>query len=494
MNERWMSQEWRGDIPGMLSQIGVAELFDILLVAAFFYGLLAWTKASRSRAVFLGCAALGVVYLLARLFDLELTLSVFQTGTTVLLVVLVVIFQEEVKRSFERIASASGLSSRHISPASVGINDVLVEACVHLEKQRIGALIVLPGRDPLDRHTTGGVNLDGEMTEPLLYSIFDTHSLGHDGAVIVAGDRVAKFGVHLPLSKNVGGREKFGTRHTAALGLSEQTDALVLVVSEERGEVSVARNGKLKHVESSDLKAILDEFSGATAERRTEGIWSKLLLRDPLTKAASFLLAAAFWMVFVGHQRETIARTFTVPIVVTNVPDDWTLEDPKPHEARVTLTGSSRAVRLLDPGQLSISLDASEPRSGLQAFPLGVDDVSHPSEVTPEHIDTDVVRVRAYPTTSVELPVALKTKGKISPGVHLGEMTPNPKKVSVRIRKQDVGALKSIETEPVDLTGIEKTSEMQARLRFPKHVRPGVDTPEFVNVRIEAEKPKTETR
>ena len=105
-------------------------------------------------------------------------------------------------------------------------------------------MIVLQGNDPLERHINGGTNLDGIVSEPLLESLFDPHSIGHDGAVIIDGNRVTKFGCHLPLSMNTSKYENIGLRHTAALGLAERSDAICIVVSEERGTISLAYHGK----------------------------------------------------------------------------------------------------------------------------------------------------------------------------------------------------------------------------------------------------------
>ena len=114
-----------------------------------------------------------------------------------------------------------------------------------MAKKRIGALIVLQGNDPLERHINGGTSLDGLVSEPLLESLFDPHSIGHDGAVIINGNRIAKFGCHLPLSINTSKYGNIGLRHTAALGLAERSDAICVVVSEEKGTISTGLSGNI---------------------------------------------------------------------------------------------------------------------------------------------------------------------------------------------------------------------------------------------------------
>jgi DNA integrity scanning protein DisA with diadenylate cyclase activity len=109
----------------------------------------------------------------------------------------------------------------------------------------MGALIVIPGRESIERHTEGGIEIDARLSEPLLLSLFDPNSPGHDGAVVIQGSRISAFAVHLPLSTVPAGR---GTRHAAALGLAERCDALCVVVSEERGTISLAREGAIRPI------------------------------------------------------------------------------------------------------------------------------------------------------------------------------------------------------------------------------------------------------
>lgn len=181
-------------------------------------------------------------------------------------VVLLLAFQDDLKRFFERLA-VWGLGRQSGSPGDSTVESV-VRTSLALANVRHGALIVLPGREPLDRHLEGGVPLDGTVSDLLLLSLFDPHSPGHDGAIVVDTERVRRFGVHLPLSADFAELGSRGTRHAAALGLTEQCDALVVVVSEERGVVSVAEGGSLSEVESPDaLRARIARFVATTRAR-----------------------------------------------------------------------------------------------------------------------------------------------------------------------------------------------------------------------------------
>lgn len=242
----------------------IQDFFDIIIISALIYVLLIWFKRSASRLVFGGIILLGTIYTVARLFHLYLTSMVFQGFFAILLIALVVIFQEEIRRFFERLAtwgSIRKIRGKVGRPPQHKDVEILVESIADLAAKKIGALIVLQGRDPLGRHLKGGYELDGILSQPLLASIFDVHSIGHDGAVIIDKSRVVKFGCHLPLSLDANKFARLGLRHTAALGLSERCDALCIVVSEERGTITTICEEQLKVIDNpTKLSVILEKF------------------------------------------------------------------------------------------------------------------------------------------------------------------------------------------------------------------------------------------
>lgn len=469
------------------NSIRIADAIDILVVASFLYALGVWFKNARSRFVLVGFASLVGLYFLARVLQMYLTLMLFQAGVTVALVAIVVIFQEDLRRAFERIGSRGLLSRRRPVHRAHPVIDLVVESAAGLAKQRVGALLVLAGRDPLERHLTGGYPLDGEISPPLLYSIFDTSSAGHDGAVIIEHQRVRRFGVHLPLSTTAKDTPQMGTRHTAAMGLSERCDALVVVVSEERGVISLARNGVLTTVRSaSELKAHLSEFMKEVepVKRRP---WRGSLMLNLGWKLAAMLLAMGAWILVVGLQHEEVARTFTVPIAYRDVPNGWIVEEPKPLEAKVTMSGSDRAFRTFDPAQLMISVDISGIRPGAQRLSITDADLDRPRDLTLHRIEPRFITLVAHETVTKDLPVRPQTVGKLPGSLHLVELSVEPEQVPVVIRKDDVGRVGQVKTEPIDLSVIEESTVLQRELIIPKDTRFAKNTARRVHVRIKVE-------
>ncbi|MBI5883327.1 MAG: DNA integrity scanning protein DisA nucleotide-binding domain protein [Elusimicrobia bacterium] len=283
-----------------IKKVAATDLADMVLVGVFVYGTLIWFKRAKTAFVAMGLLVLAAVYVFARAAGLYLTTWILQGFFAVLVIAIIVIFQEEIRAMFERLAVWS-LSGRHHDDANPRVVTMLVRSVGDFSRDRIGALIVLKGKDPLDRHTEGGWGLNGDLSEALLESIFDSHSLGHDGAVLVEDGRVTRFGVHLPLSKEFGKIAHLGTRHTAALGLSELADALCLVVSEEKGTISIARAGELRRVtDLKSLEGILEGFFRQRGPRGAQDHLRNFLSRNTAEKAIAAAVAVLLWVIFVG--------------------------------------------------------------------------------------------------------------------------------------------------------------------------------------------------
>lgn len=377
----------------IIQGIGPADLIDIAVVAVLIATAMGWLRRSRARLALTGLAFLVAVYLAARAFGLSLTAWILQGFFAVLVLVLVVVFQEDLRRIFEQIA-VWGLRRRE-PELPTGREDVIVSAVERLARNRTGALLVFPGRDPLDRHIEGGEPLDGRLGEALLLSLFDTSSPGHDGAVVVRGGRVGRFGARLPLSSDSSRLEGRGTRHAAGLGLAERTDALVVVVSEERGEVSIARRGELRILRHpSELKGELagflaapEEIPDAPGKSRRAGRWGE--------RALALLLAAILWVVFVlGSSVVEVRRS--LPVTAENVPAGFAIVETAPPEIEVTFAGRRRDLIFGRAVDSRIRVDAFLLRFGQRDFPVTPEQVAAPRGaqvlgIRPDHVRFEVI-------------------------------------------------------------------------------------------------------
>jgi uncharacterized protein (TIGR00159 family) len=373
--------------------IGVADVIDILVVTVLLYTATAWLRQTRAAFVIRGIFVLAAVYIIARYLDLQLTAWLFQGFFAIFLIIIVVIFQEELRQIFERIAVWS-LATKPVRPLRSDAVDILVSTLADLAKEKIGALVVVEGRDPIDRHIMGGIELAGKISEPLLKSIFDPHSPGHDGAVIIENDRISRFAAHLPLSNDFQQLANVGTRHSAALGLAELSDALCIAVSEERGTISFARNGRLRQIDNiQELGLLLRRFlqeKYPSSERRT---FSLALVRENwVVKLVTFSLAVGLWYVLIPGS-STVEVTYKLPVQVQNVPADYHVEELMPTQVNATFTGPRRAFYFFDPSKLRVTVDLSTTETGRKVLRLTEQNVQHPQDLTLRELDPQTLRV-----------------------------------------------------------------------------------------------------
>jgi len=234
------------------------DLIDIIIVAVFLYYILLWLQGTRAIQLIRGLFVLFLIYFLGRVLGLHTVNWLFDKFVTVILVILIIVFQPELRRALERIGRGRIFLRLGLAPQSRGSWFVrhIIKAVETLSENKTGALIVLERNTGLSEYLESGIKLDAIISTEQLLSIFNMKGPLHDGAVIIQGDRIAGAGCLLPLSESKLLDKRLGTRHRAAVGISEASDALVIVVSERTGIISIAENGYLTR---SVTKEMLEE-------------------------------------------------------------------------------------------------------------------------------------------------------------------------------------------------------------------------------------------
>jgi uncharacterized protein (TIGR00159 family) len=372
--------------------VGVVDVIDVLLVTALLYVGVIWIRRTQASLVAFGVLVLGAFSLGARASGLQLTAWIIQGFFAIFLIMIVVIFQEELRQLFERVAMWSLGRRAHDRVRSTPA-DILIQALRDLARGRVGALVVIPGQQPISRHVRGGIPLDGALSVPLLASIFDPHSPGHDGAVVIDGERIARFAVHLPLSHDLAQLAGHGTRHAAALGLAELTDAACIVVSEEYGSISVAKDGRLRRLDDSqELGEILAQATAPPRDRAVRHPWRDAIVSNWSIKLACLTVVIGLWYVFVYGSRP-VQRTFPVPVTVINLPPGYALEKVEPDKVEVILNGPMRLFYLFDQKELQVTVDAYVVQAGRRTFPISEENLRHPKDLTLLDVNPAQVRV-----------------------------------------------------------------------------------------------------
>lgn len=355
----------------LLKEIHWNDLLDIALATALFWFALHALRTTRTRRMGIGLLLFGIAFLTANKLELNLTVWILQGFTAVILLIVVVVYQNELRRLLESIPTTIFRRDRTIRGDPAGQVDLLAKVVGVLTANRWGALIVLPGKDRLEGIITAGVRLDGQLSKALLLSLFDPNSPGHDGALVIREGRVDRFGCRLPLSDRDDQLKDKGTRHAAALGLVEKSDALVLVVSEETGRISVACEGSLRTIAAHEqLREAIDEFlQSHCSQSEKPGRLRNRTLWAGLEGVAGLLTATVLWLVLVpGSVIETI--TFEIAVEVQNIPSGYALAAVTPPKVAVSLAGEKRNLFQLKADDLIIRLDGTLTSLGRQTFPI----------------------------------------------------------------------------------------------------------------------------
>ena len=248
-------------IQGLLATIGILDIVDIAVVAYFLYTLYQILKNTRAATLVKGLLILLIVMMASRWMNLHVITWLMEKSMTVILVALPVVFQPELRRALEQIGRGKwfhkGGSELDEAEFETLLSNV-TNATVAMSRRKVGALMVFERNTGLEERIETGIAIDGLVSEGLLLNIFEKDTPLHDGAVIIRGKRVVAATCLLPLTENRNLSKDLGTRHRAGLGVSEQSDAVVLIVSEETGTSSIARNGELmRYLHADDVREIL---------------------------------------------------------------------------------------------------------------------------------------------------------------------------------------------------------------------------------------------
>lgn len=247
---------------GILLSFSPFSIIDVLIVAVLIYWVYVFLKETRAMRIVYGLIFLGILALIGRLLDLILLNWILKYLMTMLIVAIPVVFQPELRSALERLGRArfiSDLGALSRYNLTKLVNE-LVTAAEVLSSQKIGGLIVIQRKTGLKEYIQNGVNIEARVSAELLLSIFFPKSPLHDGAVIISGDQIISAGCTLPLNESPLEHVGLGTRHRAAISISELSDAVIIVISEESGDISMALNGQLiKPITLADLKIELSK-------------------------------------------------------------------------------------------------------------------------------------------------------------------------------------------------------------------------------------------
>ena len=256
-------------IPGLYifrMPVGIIDIIEIILLSFLVYTILVWIKNTRAWTLLKGIIFLGFFVALIYLFHMDTLIFIINKGLNIAIIAAIIIFQPELRKALEILGEkmflvnifGSGNEKDVEQRCSDKTVNELVRATVEMAKVKTGALIVLEQNETLEEYERTGIDLDALVSSQLLINIFEHNTPLHDGAVIIKGDKIRSATCYLPLSENLSLSKALGTRHRAGVGISEVTDSVTIIVSEETGKISIAQRGRLRHnVQEEELRTCL---------------------------------------------------------------------------------------------------------------------------------------------------------------------------------------------------------------------------------------------
>lgn len=376
------------------------DALDIIILTVFAYHLYVWLYQTKAFKALMGLVGLGIIYSVAQFWDLFLTTWVFQILWQVLIILIIILFQSEIRQVLEKVNPFYALGWKktigHV-PWLASFSKKVFE----LAAQNVGALIIFERKDRLREFVTGGIPFEAEPTEEILVSIFQKHSPLHDGAVLIHNGKITMAAAFLPLTSREGLTQEFGTRHRSAIGITERCDAWALVVSEERGQVSLARDGVLHTVQSpeslaEELKEILTPDRPDTTGRLQK--LKYLFLNRWRIKLATLMIVSVVWFSFAGQQNVDIS--IETPLTLQNLSAQFEVE-PAIQKIIITARGQRKDIGMLSSKNVKAAIDLSQAGAGEKNYILSRQQILLPN---------DRVNIIGIEPGSITLEIRLKTE------------------------------------------------------------------------------------
>lgn len=444
----------------LISSLRWQDIVDIGLVSYILFRFYILFRGTNAFRVLIGMTILWFFQQLAVSVGLIVTSWVVQGIIALGAFIIIVVFRNEI-RSVLQASHFKAILWDVSSKAVISTIEIIVQSVSEMAARKCGALIVIPGKDDVEEMIQPGIPWKGEISKEMILSIFWPDNPVHDGAAIIQGDQIAQVGAILPLSRRDDLPTYFGTRHRAALGLAEATDALVIVVSEERGHMVVAQNGKLAIVrQKRRLEQLLQEHMGVASKKGRERIKERMMVAA----------AALFSIIFVTGVWFSVSRggdtlvTFQGPVVYMNRDPAMEIVKTSVNTVSLELEGSGALIKSIKPDQAQVRLDMSNAKTGLNSFTITRESISLPPGIVLKDVKPAVVEVELDVLIKKQLPVQIDWVGKLPENLILTQSGLEPKTVEIIGGKRILEKISTVYTEKVPLSSLNGEGTMAVNL------------------------------
>ena len=455
---------------------------DVVDVVLNSYILFRFYILFRGTNVFRVLIAIAFLWFFQRIaFSLELIITswAIQGITAVAALIIIVVFRNEIRTVLQAKNIKSFLWG---FPQKTSITPVekISQSVFELARKRTGALLVFPAKDDLEEYVKGGLPWRGVISKEMIMSIFWHDNPVHDGAAIISKDRILEVSCILPLSHNNNLPSYYGTRHRAALGLAEATDAMVVVVSEERGTVSVAKDSRIYRInKEKDFRRILPEHMGGVPELDNDKRKEKLGIS--FAALVSFLFIVGVWFSF-SRGMETFIN-LEVPVEYMNRNSDVEILDTSVNSVILNIGGSDSLIKSIRPEQLKARIDLAKAVAGKNSFLLTDENVSLPPGIMLKRVIPSVVEVTLGVPVIKVLPVKVVWAGSLPNDLVLDKVKIIPDKVRVIGSSRILDGIKTANTDNIYLENIYNSGVVTVKIALsPPSLKMAPDSKDTVTV------------
>ncbi|RJQ49416.1 MAG: DisA protein [Desulfobacteraceae bacterium] len=443
-----------------LSALRWQDVLDIGLTSYVLFRLYVLFRGTYVFRVLISLISLWVAQQAAFSIGLIVTTWILRAVLALSAFIIIVVFRNEIRRAMQIQSLKTilwGISMK-LKPSPL---DHITNAVFHLAEEKIGALLVFPGREDIGELLQNGIAWNGKISVEMILSIFSPKSPVHDGAAVVEGDRISRVSAFLPLSRGDDLPSHFGTRHRAALGISEPTDAIAVVVSEERGEIMIAKGARLQKIAEPDIlkKELEEHFSIDAPENR---MLSKNRLEIVAAALVSVLFISAVWFSLSKGQESIV--NLEVPVQYVNRKPGMEIVQTSNHRVNVELSGSAHLARSLQPEAVQIQVDLRDAKLGENNYRITSRNVFLPPGFALVNVYPYEVRTVLDVIIEKRLPVQVDWTGKMPGDRIVTDAVIEPDSVPVKGGKQMLESIETIYTEKVSTDRLEDEGVIQAGL------------------------------
>ncbi len=436
------------------------DVVDISLTSYILFRFYVLFRGTNVFRVLIGMTVLWFLQRIAISLGLIVTSWVVQGIVAVGAIIIIVVFRNEIRRVLQAKNLKSILWGFSYKSAVTPI-EIIADSVFEMAQRKCGALIVFPGKEDLSDVVKGGTPWRGLITKEMITSIFWPDNPVHDGAAVVQGDQIRVVGAILPLSDRDDLPSHHGTRHRAALGLAETTDALVIVVSEERGDMLVAKGNRLREVKQKrTLEQNIQEHVGTAAVKK--GAVKKERLEITAAALLSLVFMTGIWF-SVSRGQDTLV-SLDIPIDYTNRNSGTEIVDTSVKSVSLVLSGSGALVKSITPDQVGVRLDLSKSVIGPNSFSITTENISLPPGIILREVTPNVIEVLIDETIKKELPIQIDWTGKLPEQLILVDSLSDPETVEVVGGKRILEKVATVYTEKVLLDNLKGNGEITANL------------------------------